>query len=1408
MRKRKYQPQQQDDVRDASAENDGEAQLCFSGCASTHTIKGVSTNTANASISSAVWSQRNRRRSSREEEEHAMMDSGCANSTSWYLPLEMENISPNKHPPSQTPLLHEVGNQGRYDPAGSSVMSFKSIPLAKVRDASDVHISFLENDRNSPPYTTGKSSDGRIVASPLLPPLIPRGGSHSARLQKDEEEGKTKKRCDFASRPLPLSCVLVPYSVVLIFVALFASLMPYYVTNGSISNSLEDVHGYVQLEVSSQLLSVLNISNMLATVLIGLHIKHETSPSPSDDWVPMGFDMTQRLCSTLLFERMWFIRHVYIASPARDEIALCARGHHEKYFATVQRRPEDGALYRYVAVDPSTVNLVDPLLVIGELRNPFPLKHLIDNLTITGKLLTEWKQWLEEGERRNFRLWNIENFVDRRYMYTRPFLERDGNVAFVKVALDFDEVVRRLFSRLKTAHSKARVVLLNDFAAMKVLATNSNSFARLVVRKCGEVNPFAVSHPTRKRVGGSDNYGSSDSIDDDMCLTPELTLSDLTDPLIVSALKHVDLTDVIAAVSSGEPFFRRFLYGGSKATISFSLVELEVNASAIILIAMPPKAFDRLTVSVGTVAVIVSLTTVFVIIIVYGVIHICVSRPLRLIAAELRVAARVENNLAPARAAATVAAVAVVEAATGRGISRYLRSGESALSGIRMLQRACVSLQDQLTHLRSFLPQGLFHPEHVSRDDLGSQCATIGLTDIERGGEAKSKSDGKTTTMAILARISDIRFGGSMLDERREHINVFTDVVCSVVSVHFSDIKGIIENAEEMASVIVLASAKYGGCIDTFLPELFLISFRSGRRNHIEKLEATQCASEIYRNLSDAARRHCSIIVDSGTFHFGVCGGPEKKELVLWGRYIGSDLVDIQRRHGIPIAVLHSTVPFIRSCMRVLPFASMHMHVPEVASPVTLYALIDDFPDAVAWDSVEETYCNGYSHLVQHAYAEARLCFESLAVSPYATVQLMRCLRAQIAQTKMDVTMELPTPLQLLDQRSHVSSVDCVNTALSMWSPTSICSGEVSTTEEKRELFNPSSPHGMRNGDISCSTTYTWHSAGNKAIPHEFWDTDSVRWSRANGSFPEQRRFPVFLGISDTGTLAALKFLPCSSLEETGYSDSSELEKAWETSRALYHENIVQILGHGMAKGYLCLIMEYVPGGTLRDSVSRYGSPLPLAAIKRFLVSVLRGLEYLHGHGCVHGNVRPECVMVAVEGLYKLRGVTHITSAAASIGALQSRYSFGGSVYCGPEVFATGNRGAAADIYAVGVMLLELITNQTPWQWTDRALARMTTGTGISDEHNTQQQQQQLQCQQAKRLRAELLSVLSDFDQMRSAVHRGDLTLREVPHDCDPLLREVLKGCLASEPADRRTATQLLLLLTNGAPLGREYRND
>ncbi|RNC31564.1 protein kinase, partial [Trypanosoma cruzi] len=454
------------------------------------------------------------------------------------------------------------------------------------------------------------------------------------------------------------------------------------------------------------------------------------------------------------------------------------------------------------------------------------------------------------------------------------------------------------------------------------------------------------------------------------------------------------------------------------------------------------------------------------------------------------------------------------------------------------------------------------------------------------------------------------------------------------------------------ANIVVEAARKYGGGVDVFLPELFNLNFPRRGDSHLDKLDATFCAIEIHRNLPDAVRRCCAILVDSGVFHFGICGGPEKKEPVLWGRATSTELIHVQRRYGVSLAILQNTVPFIRSRVHVLPFASVLVDSADMSSKVTFHIVIEDIVNEGSWQCVEETYLNGFRYLTAQACTEARMCFESLVASPYVTPQLMRLLRCQIAQVQQcDVKKRSRFPSEW-----RVGGSDRVDTLTSKFSPASVDNSEsIVSGLHPPSLTFCGSRRRLTPSALSTSASSTHVSSAGQAIAHEFWDKKNVRWKRASENFPESGRFPVFLGISDTGTLAALKFIPVSSLPDCGYNDMESLDLALTRAQTLYHENLVQLLGYGQTKEHMCLIMEYVPGGTLRDTVRRYGRALPLMAIKRFLVGILRGLEYLHDRGLVHGNLRPEDVMAAVEGLYKLRGVSMACTAEAAAAMTEER---------------------------------------------------------------------------------------------------------------------------------------------------------
>src|SRR5688572_1226903 len=129
------------------------------------------------------------------------------------------------------------------------------------------------------------------------------------------------------------------------------------------------------------------------------------------------------------------------------------------------------------------------------------------------------------------------------------------------------------------------------------------------------------------------------------------------------------------------------------------------------------------------------------------------------------------------------------------------------------------------------------------------------------------------------------------------------------------------------------------------------------------------------------------------------------------------------------------------------------------------------------------------------------------------------------------------------------------------------------------------------------------------------------------------------------------------------------------------------------------LVMEYVPGHTLRD-VLRKEAPMPPARALALLEPVVSALAAAHRAGLVHRDVKPENVLIADEahgGTVKVadfglaKAVSADTQHTATGGVLIGTVS-----YLAPELVIDGRSDARADVYAVGVVLYELLTGRKP----------------------------------------------------------------------------------------------------------------
>src|SRR5918996_3617514 len=145
----------------------------------------------------------------------------------------------------------------------------------------------------------------------------------------------------------------------------------------------------------------------------------------------------------------------------------------------------------------------------------------------------------------------------------------------------------------------------------------------------------------------------------------------------------------------------------------------------------------------------------------------------------------------------------------------------------------------------------------------------------------------------------------------------------------------------------------------------------------------------------------------------------------------------------------------------------------------------------------------------------------------------------------------------------------------------------------------------------------------------------------------------------------------------------------------LSHPNVVQVFDAGEEDGRLFIVMEYVPGVTLADELSRAGKLAPAAAVDLAL-QACAGLEHAHETGLVHRDVKPGNLLLREDGALKITDFG-IARAVEATQLTQIGSVLGTAAYLSPEQAAGERVTAAADIYGLGVVLYELLTGRTPF---------------------------------------------------------------------------------------------------------------
>ena len=141
--------------------------------------------------------------------------------------------------------------------------------------------------------------------------------------------------------------------------------------------------------------------------------------------------------------------------------------------------------------------------------------------------------------------------------------------------------------------------------------------------------------------------------------------------------------------------------------------------------------------------------------------------------------------------------------------------------------------------------------------------------------------------------------------------------------------------------------------------------------------------------------------------------------------------------------------------------------------------------------------------------------------------------------------------------------------------------------------------------------------------------------------------------------------------------------------------HVVNVFDQGQDGDMAYLVMEYLPGITLRELL-REQRRLTIPQTITIMDAVLAGLAAAHRAGIVHRDVKPENILLADDGRIKIGdfGLARATSANTATGA----QLLGTIAYLAPELVTRGTADARSDIYALGIMLYEMLTGEQPYK--------------------------------------------------------------------------------------------------------------
>ena len=165
------------------------------------------------------------------------------------------------------------------------------------------------------------------------------------------------------------------------------------------------------------------------------------------------------------------------------------------------------------------------------------------------------------------------------------------------------------------------------------------------------------------------------------------------------------------------------------------------------------------------------------------------------------------------------------------------------------------------------------------------------------------------------------------------------------------------------------------------------------------------------------------------------------------------------------------------------------------------------------------------------------------------------------------------------------------------------------------------------------------------------------------------------------------------------FSNEEELHRRFQrealAATSLAHPNIVSIYDVGNDGDYHFIVMEYIKGKTLKQYIQEFSPIAPAKAI-RIMKQLISAIEHAHDYQIVHRDIKPQNILVDQSGNVKITDFGIATTLSAT--SYTKTNSVMGTVhYLSPEQARGGVASHKSDIYALGIVLYELLTGELPF---------------------------------------------------------------------------------------------------------------